>query len=133
MSAESELPAGLRRFLIGDCAHEDGDVLDLAQAVARLEETPESIEKWIEEKRLLAWRDVTGLRIPAEQIIGPHHIVSGIERVLEMMPSAQSAWDFLRLESPFFPGDPQRPLDALKTGQIDAVMGAICAYGDAFT
>jgi hypothetical protein len=132
MSSQDELPQALRRFLIADRGEEDGDILDVAQAATRLDETSETIERWIEEKRLLAWRDVKGLRIPAEQIIGSHRIVPGIERVLELMPSARSAWDFLRFESPFFPSEPQRPLDALKTGQIDDVMGAIRAYGEAF-
>jgi hypothetical protein len=124
MRPEDELPQALRRFLIADRDEEDGEVLDVTQAAARLDETPESIERWIGEKRLLAWRNVKGLRIPAEQIIGPHRIVPGIERVLEMMPSAQSAWDFLRLESPFFPGEPQRPLDALKNALVSPETGS---------
>ena len=133
MSSQNEIPQALRRFLIADRGEQEGDVLDVAQAAARLDETPETIERWIEEKRLLAWCDAQGLCIPADQIIGAHRIVPGIERVLELMPSARSAWDFLRFESPFFQSEPQRPLDALKAGQINDVIHAIRAYEEAFT
>jgi hypothetical protein len=133
MTSDNTVPEVLRRFLVTDRADEVVEVLDVSQAAARLQESPESIERSVEEKLLLAWRDDRGLRIPAEQIMGPHRIVPGIDRVLGAMSSPRVAWDFLRLESPFFPGEPQRPLDALKMGQIEDVVRAIRSHGEAFT
>ena len=43
------------------------------------------------------------------------------------------AWDFLSQELPFFAGDIKRPIDVLKTGNIEAVVKATRAYGEAFT
>lgn len=65
--------------------------------------------------------------------MGPHRVVPGMDRVLEAMSSPRAAWDFLRLASRFFPGEPQRPLDVLKMGQIEDVVRAIDSHGDAFT
>jgi len=132
-SSHDRVPEALRRFLISDRVTSDAAVLDLAQAATRLEESPEIVEKWIREKQLLAWQTSSGLRIPAEQIVGPHRVVPGLVRVLETIPDARSAWDFLALESPFFPGAPQRPLDVLKAGQLEDVIRASIAHGEAFT
>lgn len=95
--------------------------------------TSETVEAWIEQKRLLAWqRQGLGLRIPAEQILGSGQIVTGIQQVLQTIPEPRLAWEFLSRELPFF-NTPQRPIDALKAGQASAVMGAIPSYFEAFT
>jgi hypothetical protein len=132
-SSRDRVPEALRRFLIADRVPSDVEILDLTQAATRLQEAPEIIERWIREKRVLAWQTPSGLGIPAEQILGPHRVVPGLVRVLETIPDARSAWDFLALESPFFPEAPQRPLDALKVGQLDDVIRASIAHGEAFT
>jgi hypothetical protein len=133
MSSRDRVPEALRRFLTADQVASDAEVLDLAQAAARLQEAPEMVDQWIREKQLLAWQTSSGLRIPAEQILGPHRVLPGLARVLETIPDARSAWDFLALESPFFPGEPQRPPDVLKAGQLDDVIRASIAHGEAFT
>jgi hypothetical protein len=133
MSSRDRVPEALRRFLTADQVASDAEVLDLAQAAARLQEAPEMVDRWIREKQLLAWQTPSGLRIPAEQILGPHRVLPGLARVLETIPDARSAWDFLALESPFFPGEPQRPLDVLKAGQLDDVIRASIAHGEAFS
>src|SRR6185437_273329 len=64
MSSQDEIPPALRRFLIADPGDGDDEVLDVTQAAARLDEPPESIERWIKDNRLLAWRNDRGLRQP---------------------------------------------------------------------
>jgi hypothetical protein len=133
MTSHKTAPEALRRFLVTDRPDENVEILDITQAAAQLQESPESVERSVEQNLLLAWRDDRGWRIPAEQIMGPHRIVPGMDRVLGAMSSPRAAWEFLRLESPFFPGEPQRPLDVLKMGQIEDVLRAICSHGEAFT
>jgi hypothetical protein len=87
MTSRDTVPEALRKFLVTGRADDNVEVLDVSQAAARLQESPVSIERSVAEKLLLAWRDDRGLRIPAEQIRGPHRIVPGIDRVLSAMSS----------------------------------------------
>lgn len=134
MGSRNQIPEPLRRFVVADPG-EAGDttIIDVTEAAARLEEPPEAVESYIQQKRLLAWKISRGMRIPAEQILGPHRIVPGLAQVLETIPDARSAWNFIALESPFFPGEPQRPLEVLKAGQLEDVIRASIAHGEAFT
>jgi len=107
-----------------------------SQAAAELlEVTRVTIYAWIEAKRLLAWRATRrGMLIPAEQIVGPGTVVPGVERVLDVISEPAAAWDFLNEESPFMdPNGLRRPIDALKAGEIDAVVAAAHSFLEAFT
>lgn len=57
MTSDDTVSEVLRPFLATDRADENLDVLDVSQAAARLQESPESIERLVEEKLLLGWRD----------------------------------------------------------------------------
>jgi hypothetical protein len=94
-----------------------------------------TIYAWIEAKQLLAWRATRrGTLIPAEQILGPSEVVPGIDRVLAVISEPAAAWDFLSEESPFIdPHTSIRPIDALKAGEIDAVVAAAHSFLEAFT
>jgi hypothetical protein len=134
MTSRHPVPQGLRRFVVADRIEDDVEVLDLPRAAKLLEEAPETVVTWIQEKELLAWHDRKGdLRIPAEQILGPHRVVRGLARILEVIPDARAAWDFLTFESPFFAGEPKRPMDELKTEHIEEVIRASYSHGDAFS
>ena len=114
---------------------EEGRVLSVSEASELLEVTRVTVYAWIEAKRLLAWRATRrGVLIPAEQIVGPGEVVPGIERVLKVISEPAAAWDFLTEESPYVnAGALRRPIDALKAGEIDAVIAAAHSFLDAFT
>jgi len=119
-------------------AHADteaGRVLSISEAAERLEVTRVTVYAWIEAKRLLAWRATRrGTLIPAEQIAGPGEVVPGIDRVLAVISEPAAAWDFLSEESPFIDAQiSKRPIDALKAGEIDAVVAAAHSFLEAFT
>jgi hypothetical protein len=60
--------------------------------------------------------------------------VPGIDRVLTVISERAAAWDFLKRESPFIdPRTSRRPIDALKAGEIDAVVAAAHSFLVAFT
>ena len=126
---ERALPEALRRFAVP----KTGRVLSISEAAEMLEVTRVTIYAWIEAKRLLAWRATRrGMLIPAEQILGPGEVVPGIDRVLAVISEPAVAWDFLRQELPDIdPNALQRPIDALKDGEIDAVVAAAHAVLEA--
>jgi excisionase family DNA binding protein len=133
---ERAMPEALRRLLTPTRADtEAGRVLSISEAAELLEVTRVTIYAWIEAKRLLAWRATRrGTLIPAEQILGPGEVVPGIDRVLAVISAPAIAWDFLSEDSPFI--DPQtskRPIDALKAGEIDAVVAGAHSFLEAFT
>jgi excisionase family DNA binding protein len=110
-------------------------VLSISEAAERLKVTRVTVYAWIESKRLLAWRATRrGVLIPAEQIIGPGEVLSEIELVLAIISDPAAARDFLTEESPYVIADVlRRPIDALKAGEIDAVVAAAHSFLDAFT
>ena len=126
--------AALRPFLVeAPEAIEIDQLIGADEAAKRLGVSRATVYNWVESRRLLGWR-LTRQRtlIPAEQILGPGEVVTGIDRVLEVIPVPRSAWRFLSEESTFF-NTPRRPIDALKDGQTDAVVAAAAAAGEAFT
>ena len=84
---------------------------------------------WVRKRRLLAWKtSKRGLKIPAEQILGPERVVDGIDQVLDVLLDPELVWTFLSAEQPFA-HEVARPIDKLKAGRIDEVIGAARAYG----
>jgi excisionase family DNA binding protein len=131
---ERALPEARRRFVVPSRADtKTGRVLSISEAAEMLEVTRVTIYAWIEAKRLLAWRATRrGTLIPAEQILGAGEVVRGIDRVLAVISEPAAAWDFLRQEFPDIdPNAVQRPIDALKAGEIDAVVAAAHAVLEA--
>jgi len=134
--ATRSLPPALERLVVP--AHSLADarsVLSISEAAERLEVTRVTVYAWIEAKRLLAWRATRrGVLIPTEQIVGPGAVVPGIDRVLAIISDPAAAWDFLSEDSPYLDADaPRSPMDALKAGDIDAVIAAAYSFLDAFT
>jgi excisionase family DNA binding protein len=108
-------------------------VLSISEAAERLEVTRVTVYAWIEAKRLLAWRATRrGVLVPIEQIMAPGAVVPGIERVLAIIRDPAAAWAFLTEETPYLNADGlRRPMDALKAGEIDAVIAAAHTFLDA--
>jgi excisionase family DNA binding protein len=130
------LPPALQRLVTSTRADADEDrVLSISEAAELLKVTRVTVYAWIEAKRLLAWRATRrGMLVPAEQIMGPGEVVPGIERVQAVISEPAAAWDFLTEESPYVdPNSLRRPIEALKAGEVDAVVAAAHSFLDAFT
>jgi excisionase family DNA binding protein len=135
-AATRSIPTALQRLVTSARpSAEEGRVLSVSEASELLEVTRVTVYAWIEAKRLLAWRATRrGVLIPAGQIVGPGEVVPGIERVLKVIVEPAAAWDFLTEESSYVTADAlRRPIDALKAGEIDAVIAAAHSFLDAFT
>jgi excisionase family DNA binding protein len=131
----ASLPAALQRLATsnGEDTH-DPRVLTVSEAADLLRVTCVTVYAWIEEQRLLAWRSTKrGIKIPAEQIIGPNQVIPDIEPVLAVLSEPVVAWDFLTHDSPYMdPQELRRPIEALKKGQVAAVIAAANSFLDAF-
>ncbi len=135
-AATRSIPPALQRLVTSARpSAEEGRVLSVSEASELLEVTRVTVYAWIEAKRLLAWRATRrGVLIPAGQIVGPGEVVPGIDRVLKVIAEPAAAWDFLTEESQYVTADAlRRPIDALKAGEIDAVIAAAHSFLDAFT
>lgn len=133
---ERALPEALRRLVVSRHADSgEGRVISISEAAELLEVTRVTVYAWIESKRLLAWRATRrGVLIPAEQIVGVGEVAPGIAQVLAVIPDPEAAWDFLSEESAFV--DPERevrPIDALKHGNVEAVIAAAHSFLEAFS
>lgn len=59
-------------------------------------------------------------------------MVDGISELLKIIEDPAVAWEFLTEQSNFL-DPPQRPIEALKAGQIEQVLAAAQSYGTAFS
>ena len=126
----TDVPDALEPFVVKKEAR--GEMIGVSEAAARIKVSRTTVYDWIEKKRMIGWKATkTGAVIPAEQIVGPGELVKGIEQVLEIIPDARAAWGFLNEVSTFL-DEPQRPIDALKAGTVDAVQAAAESHGEAF-
>lgn len=122
-----DIPPALEPFLVikprGD------DMIGVSEAAARLNVSRTTVYDWATKGLLLAWRTTKrGLTIPAEQIRGEGDVVAGLDQVADMIGDPELAWIFLTTEMPFADRAAQ-PIDMLKAGRIDDVLGAAAGFG----
>ena len=125
------VPETLRPFIVGRNRGED--ILGVSQAATRLEVSRTTVYDWVERRTLLAWRSTKrGLSIPASQILGPGRVVPGLVDVVDAIGGPELAWTFLTREWPF-EDTVARPLEVLKAGRMEEVLGAAAGFGATFT
>lgn len=108
-------------------------VLGVSEAAELLEISRTTVYDWVEKKTLIGLKSTKrGLRIPAEQILGPGKVVPGIDKVLDIIGGPELAWAFLSQDWPFAT-KVARPIDKLKSGAIDEVLSAAPSFGTAVT
>jgi len=130
-SWDSQIPEHLKPFVVERTP--DKNMLDISEAASRLEVSPETVRRWIEQRDLLGWKSLKGeVLIPAEQIAGPDSTVPGIKRVLEIIGNPELTWEFLSHEWPF-EHDVMRPLDKLKAGYEAEVIDSAPSFGVTFS
>lgn len=126
-----DVPEALRPFV----AHRppEPNMIGVSEAAMRLKISRTTVYDWVEKKVLLGWKSTKrGLTIPAEQILGPGKVTSGISNILEIIEEPELAWAFLSEEWPFA-DDMARPIDKLKAGEVEEVINAAPSFGTTFT
>ncbi|MCY4486573.1 MAG: helix-turn-helix domain-containing protein [Deltaproteobacteria bacterium] len=125
-----DIPERLRPFVVRRGGE---DILGVSEAAARLKVSRTTIYDWVERRILLAWRSTKrGLNIPAAQILGPGRVVAGLADVAAAVGDPELAWAFLTQEWPF-EDTAALPLELLKAGHIEDVLGAAPGFGSSFT
>lgn len=109
------------------------EIISSTEAAKRLDVTRPTVHSWVTSQKLIGWAATKrGLKLPAEQIIGPGKVVEGIDRVLEVIPDPELACSFLDRMWPFEEGE-FRPIEKLRNGDVDDVLEAAKSFGYAFT
>ena len=129
--AGAHVPERLRPFIVrrpvGD------DIVGVSEAAARLEVSRTTVYEWVRRNTLLAWKSTKrGLRIPAAQILGPGRVVPGLADVVNIIGDSELAWAFLSQEWPF-EDEAALPLELLKAGRMEEVIGAAPGFGATFS
>jgi len=70
--------------------------------------------------------------LPAAQILGPGNVVADLAKVVDAVGDPELAWTFLTREWPF-EDTVAKPLDLLKDGRVEDVLGAAAEFGSTFT
>jgi len=126
-AGDDDIPEALRPF-VRERAY-GSEIIGPTEAARRLAVTRGTLYDWVRKRKLLAWQtSKRGLKIPAEQILGPERVVAGIDQVWSVLVDPELVWVFLSEAQPFR-DDVARPIDKLKAGEIDQVVGAAQAYG----
>lgn len=130
-AAADDVPEAIRPFVVA--RRRGADMLGVSEAASRLNVSRTTIYDWVEKGTLLAWRATKrGLTIPAEQILGEGRVVDGLDEVAEVIGDSELAWEFLIAEMPFA-DRVARPIDMLKDGRIEDVVGSAMSFGTATT
>ena len=109
------------------------EIVGVSEAAARLEVSRTTVYDWASRNTLLAWRSTKrGLRIPAAQILGPGRVVPDLADVVEIVGDPELAWAFLSQEWPF-EDEAALPLELLKAGRTEEVIGAAHGFGATFS
>ena len=126
-SPSDKVPDVLKPFVV--IKPIDENIINVTEAAKRLNVSRTTIYSWIEKGLLLAWKNTkNGQRIPSEQILGEGQLVDGIDKVIRTIGNPVNAWIFLSNEMSFS-HRPARPIDLLKEGKIEEVLGSAAGFG----
>ena len=127
----TDVPVRLRPFIVRRIVSDE--FVGVSEAAARLEVSRMTVYGWVKRNTLLAWRlTKRGLRIPAAQILGPGQVVPGLADVVDIVGDPELAWAFLTQEWPF-EDEAALPLEFLKAGRTEEVIGAAHGFGATFS
>ena len=127
----ADVPARLRPFVVPRAV--GGEIVGVSEAAARLDVSRTTVYGWAKRNTLIAWRSTKrGLRIPAAQILGPGRAVPGLADIVDIVGDPELAWAFLTREWPF-EDEAAMPLELLKAGRKEEVIGAAPAFGASFS
>ena len=129
--AADEVPEGLRPFILRRGGGED--IIGVSEAAARLGVSRTTVYDWVARGTLLAWKSTRrGLSIPSAQILGRGKVVPGLAEVVEAVGDPELTWAFLTRDWPFADAA-AAPLELLRAGRVEEVLGAAPGFGASFT
>ena len=129
--AGADVPVRLRPFTVRRTVGDE--FVGVSEAAARLEVSRTTVYSWVKRSTLLAWRSTKrGLRIPAAQILGAGQVVPGLADIVDIIGDPELAWAFLTQEWPF-EDEAALPLEFLKAGRTEEVIGAAPGFGATFS
>ena len=129
--AVPDVPEKLRPFIVRRTVGDE--IVGVSEAAARLEVSRTTVYDWARRNTLLAWKSTKrGLRIPGAQILGPGQVVPGLADVLDIVGDSELTWAFLTQEWPFEDAA-ARPLELLRAGRTEEVIGAASGFGASFS
>ena len=124
------VPEKLRPFVVH--RPQGDDIIGVSEAAARLKVSRTTVYDWVGKEVLLAWQSTKrGLSIPAAQILGPGRVVPDLADVVQTVGDPELAWAFLTQEWPF-EDTAMPPLELLKVGRTEEVVGAAQGFGTSF-
>ena len=129
-SSTAGVPEKLRPFVVR--RYQGDEIIGVSEAAARLRVSRTTVYDWVKKKVLVAWQSTKrGLSIPAAQILGPGRVVPGLADVVDSVGDPELAWAFLTQEWPF-EDTAMPPLELLKVGRTEEVVGAAHGFGASF-
>ena len=127
----ADVPERLRPFIVRRVGGDE--IVGVSEAAARLEVSRTTVYGWVKRNTLLAWRSTKrGLCIPAAQILGPGRVMPGLADIVDIVGGPELAWAFLTQEWPFEDAA-ALPLELLKAGRTEEVVGAAAGFGSTFS
>ncbi len=125
------IPEALIPYLV---PRKDRDnIITVKAASKKLDVSQSTVRNWIKKDKLLAWRANQGrYKIPSDQILGRRKILKGIAEVKQIIGDPVITWEFLDNET-CLTDCFARPIDQLKKGKIEEVIGYAHGYGTNFT
>ena len=125
------IPKALIPYLV---PRKDRDnIITVKAASKKLDVSQSTVRNWIEKDKLLAWRANQGrYKIPSDQILGKRKILKGIAEVKQIIGDPVVTWEFLDNKT-FLTDCFARPIDQLKKGKIEEVIGYAHGFGTNFT
>lgn len=124
---DDDVPDALKPFLLVE--HYDADIIGVTEASKRLKVSRTTVYDWINKGLLLSWNKTKrGKRIPAEQILGEGQIIKGIDKVTKIVGNPINTWVYLSNKMSFSDCF-ARPIDLLKEGRVEEVLGSAAGYG----
>jgi len=116
-----KIPKGLSKFM--DYRPYGSEMIGAAEAASRLKVSQATVRSWVRKRKLIGWKSSQlGLTIPKEQILGPGKVAQGIKEIVQIIGDPGTAWSFLDSRSQFG-HDSFRPIDKLKLGRVEEVLG----------
>jgi len=116
-----KIPKGLGKFI--DYRPYGPEMIGAAEAASRLKVSQATVRSWVRKRKLIGWKSSQlGLTIPGEQILGSGKVAQGIKEIVEIIGDPGTAWSFLDSGSQF-EHDSSRPINKLKLGRVEEVLG----------
>jgi hypothetical protein len=103
----------------------------VSELAALLEISPSTAERWVLERKLIAWERRGEVKWAVDQVLAPGTPLPGLDQIAAVMDMPpELIWDFIANPWPWAGGSPEPPMDKLRRGDLEDVLNAAPAYLD---